>query len=116
MLEDYAILETKRQERVVFENDAFLLLCPWWATWPFETMILSKAHKRALVDLNEQEQVALAEVISQVTRRYDNLFETHFPYSKSASNRPNASKQQALILTWIVRLRYGRAPSSIGGH
>jgi UDPglucose--hexose-1-phosphate uridylyltransferase len=82
MLEDYAKLEVEQQERVVFQNDSFLALCPWWATWPFEVMIVSKKHRRALVDLGAGEQYHLAESIAEVTRRYDNLFETSFPYSK----------------------------------
>ena len=82
MLEDYAKLERKKEERVVFENSVFLVLCPWWAVWPFEVMIVSKAHRRALVDLDRREKEQLAEAISEVTRRYDNLFETHFPYSE----------------------------------
>lgn len=81
LLEDYSILEASKQERVVFENPAFLVVCPWWATWPFETMIISKTHKRALVDFSPKERESLAEAIAEVTRRYDNLFETHFPYS-----------------------------------
>ncbi|MCJ1313791.1 galactose-1-phosphate uridyl transferase [Agyrium rufum] len=79
LLNDYASTEADKKERVVFENDTFLTVCPWWATWPFETMVVSKKHKRALVDLDEKEQVELAEVIADVTRRYDNLFETSFP-------------------------------------
>lgn len=82
MLEDYAELESSKQERVVFENGAFLALCPWWAVWPFEVMIVSKKHKRALVDFDAKEREDLAEAIAEVTRRYDNLFECHFPYSK----------------------------------
>ena len=82
LLVDYATLEMDKKERIVFENDAFLAVCPWWATWPFETMILSKTHKRALVDFDAQEQAQLAEAIAEVTRRYDNLFETQFPYSE----------------------------------
>jgi UDPglucose--hexose-1-phosphate uridylyltransferase len=81
MLEDYATLEASKQERVIFENAAFLAVCPWWGTWPFETMIVSKTHKRALVDFSQEERELLAEAIAEVTRRYDNLFETHFPYS-----------------------------------
>ena len=83
MLQDYAKLEVEKQERLVFENDTFLALCPWWATWPFEVMIVSKQHKRALVDFSAQERQHLAEVMAEVTRRYDNLFETQFPYSRS---------------------------------
>lgn len=82
MLEDYAELESSKQERVVFENGTFLALCPWWAVWPFEVMIVSKKHKRALVDFDAKEREDLAEAIAEVTRRYDNLFECHFPYSK----------------------------------
>ncbi|KAI5298550.1 galactose-1-phosphate uridyl transferase, partial [Ascosphaera atra] len=88
MLEDYAALEMRKKERIVFENDSFLVLCPWWAVWPFETMVVSKAHKRALVDLSQTEKEHLAEAIAEVTRRYDNLFETHFPYSMGIHQAP----------------------------
>jgi UDPglucose--hexose-1-phosphate uridylyltransferase len=88
MLEDYAALESRKQERVVFDNQAFLVVCPWWATWPFETMIVSKKHKRGLVDLSENEKAQLAEAIAEITRRYDNLFETHFPYSMGVHQAP----------------------------
>ncbi|OJD18809.1 galactose-1-phosphate uridylyltransferase [Emergomyces pasteurianus Ep9510] len=88
MLQDYAKLESQKQERVVFENDLFLVLCPWWATWPFETMIISKIHKRSLVDLTVAEKELLAESIAEITRRYDNLFETHFPYSMGIHQAP----------------------------
>lgn len=88
LLEDYAKLELEKQERVVFENSAFLALCPWWATWPFEVMILAKEHKRSLVDLTEEDREMLAEAIAEVTRRYDNLFETQFPYSMGIHQAP----------------------------
>lgn len=88
MLEDYAKLESEKQERVVFENESFLVICPWWATWPFETMILSKKHKRALTDLNSTEREQLAEAMSDLTRKYDNLFETHFPYCMGIHQAP----------------------------
>lgn len=88
MLEDYASLESEKKERVVFENETFLALCPWWAVWPFEVMIVSRKHKRALVDLNDKEKGDLAESISEVARRYDNLFETSFPYSMGIHQAP----------------------------
>lgn len=88
MLEDYATLEQTQKDRIVFENGSFLAVCPWWATWPFEVMILSKLHRRALVDFSAEEQVALAEAICEVTRRYDNLFETQFPYSMGLHQAP----------------------------
>jgi UDPglucose--hexose-1-phosphate uridylyltransferase len=82
LLEDYAKLESEKGERTVFENAGFWAGCPWWAVWPFEILVVSKQHKRALVDFNSEERQALAECITEVTRRYDNLFETSFPYSK----------------------------------
>ena len=88
MLVDYAKMEREKKERVVFENDTFLVLCPWWATWPFETMIVPLKHLRSLVDMNSTEQAHLAEAISDVTRRYDNLFETSFPYSMGIHQAP----------------------------
>jgi len=88
MLEDYAKMECEKGERVVFKNDAFVVVCPWWATWPFETMIISRMHKRALVDLDVEETEQLADAITEITRRYDNLFETHFPYSMGIHQAP----------------------------
>lgn len=98
LLEDYAKLESDKKERVVFENASFVALCPWWATWPFEIMIVSKAHRRALVDFTEVEKKDLAEAVAEVTRRYDNLFETSFPYSKFISQ---SGHQTRLELTKI---------------
>ena len=88
MLVDYARLEREKSERVVFQNETFLVVCPWWATWPFETMILPVKHIRSLVDLTDKEQADLAEVIAENTRRYDNLFETSFPYSMGIHQAP----------------------------
>lgn len=88
LLEDYARLESEKKERVVFENTVFLAVCPWWAIWPFEVMIVSKEHKRALVDLDDEGRLSLAEAMSEVSRRYDNLFETHFPYSMGIHQAP----------------------------
>lgn len=95
MLEDYATLESRNGERTVFENDTFIAVCPWWATWPFEVMIVAKAHRRSLVDLSDEERKDLAEAIAEVTRRYDNLFETHFPYSMGIHQAPlEGSKEE----------------------
>lgn len=82
LLEDYAKLESEKQERTVYENTSFWAGVPWWGTWPFEIMVVAKSHKRALVDFSEEERRDLSEAIAEITRRYDNLFETSFPYSK----------------------------------
>lgn len=88
LLEDYVKVEMEKEERIVFQNKSFLVVCPWWATWPFEVMIVSKEHKRALVDLNEDERLEFAEAVAEVTRRYDNLFQTSFPYSSGIHQAP----------------------------
>lgn len=88
LLEEYAKLEIQKQERVVFSNDSFVTVCPWWAIWPFEVMIIARKHKRALVDFDDGEKEDLAGALSDVTRRYDNLFETQFPYSMGLHQAP----------------------------
>ena len=84
LLEDYATLEASNGERTVYENEAFIVVCPWWAFWPFETIIISKTHKRALVDFSQSDCEKLAEAISVLTSKYDKLFDTSFPYSMLA--------------------------------
>ncbi|KAL8934622.1 MAG: hypothetical protein Q9216_005811 [Gyalolechia sp. 2 TL-2023] len=96
MLEDYAQLESDQQERTIFENSAFIAVCPWWATWPFETMIISRQHRRALTDFSSSEVSLLAEIISEVTRRYDNLFETQFPYSMGLHQAPLEGSEEEI--------------------
>ncbi|KAH9908325.1 galactose-1-phosphate uridylyltransferase [Xylariomycetidae sp. FL2044] len=88
LLHDYVKLEMEKEERIVYQNQAFLVVCPWWAIWPFEVMIIAKRHIRALVDFTEQERLAFADAIQEVTRRYDNLFETSFPYSSGIHQAP----------------------------
>ncbi|CAK7563609.1 MAG: galactose-1-phosphate uridyl transferase [Sporothrix epigloea] len=88
LLGDYVKLEQLKQERVVLENDTFLVVCPWWAIWPFEVMLLSKRHVRAIVELTDTERRDFAEAIQEVARRYDNLFETNFPYSSGIHQAP----------------------------
>jgi UDPglucose--hexose-1-phosphate uridylyltransferase len=82
MLVDYASLESTEKTRTVYENEGFWAGVPYWGVWPFEILLTSKQHKRALVDFTKEERAQLAECIAEVTRRYDNLFETQFPYSK----------------------------------
>jgi UDPglucose--hexose-1-phosphate uridylyltransferase len=82
MLVDYAELESKEKVRTVFENESFWAGVPYWGVWPFEILLTSKHHKRALIDFTKKERAQLAEAIVEITRRYDNLFTTQFPYSK----------------------------------
>jgi UDPglucose--hexose-1-phosphate uridylyltransferase len=81
LLCDYAQLELKLQERIVCENDAFVALVPYWAVWPFETLLLSQRHLGAMKELSQVERDLLADILRRITIRYDNLFEVSFPYS-----------------------------------
>jgi UDPglucose--hexose-1-phosphate uridylyltransferase len=84
----YTELERADGERVLAENDHFLALVPFWAVWPFETMILAKRHYSSMDQMNEAEQAGLASILKRLTTRYDNLFETSFPYTMGFHQRP----------------------------
>ena len=88
LLCDYAALEPREGARVVCENEGFLAVVPWWAVWPFETLVLAKRHVRSLLDFEDAERDALADVLKQVTSRYDNLFEISFPYTMGFHQAP----------------------------
>ena len=70
------------------ENDAFVALVPFWAVWPFETLVLARRHLAGLEDLSSTERDGLADILKRLTTRYDNLFETAFPYSMGFHQRP----------------------------
>jgi len=89
LLCDYVRLEMERNERIVCENGGFVALVPFWAVWPFETMILSRRHVAALVDITPEEKIQFGEVLKHLTTRYDNLFETSFPYTLGLHSRPS---------------------------
>ena len=90
---DYTALEQKQQERIVCENSDFIALVPFWAVWPYETMIISKRHASSLSDLNDSEKNSLADIIKRLTTRYDNLFEMSFPYSSGIHQLPTDNDQ-----------------------
>ncbi len=88
LLCDYLALERKLGERVVCENEFFTLLVPFWAVWPFETILIPKRHATALDVLTDAERDALAEILRRTGARYDNLFNASFPYTMGFHQRP----------------------------
>jgi UDPglucose--hexose-1-phosphate uridylyltransferase len=92
LLCDYLQLELQRSERVVCQNDAFAVVVPFWAVWPFETLVLSKRHIASLDQLTSEERDLLGDILRRITIRYDNLFETAFPYSMGFHQRPKDGK------------------------
>ncbi|MFL9830275.1 UDP-glucose--hexose-1-phosphate uridylyltransferase [Flavobacterium sp. ST-87] len=93
LLQDYLQQELLKKERVVVENDHFAAIVPFWAIWPFETMIISKRHITKITDFTEDEVIAFAEVLKKLTTKYDNLFETSFPYSSGIHQAPTDGEE-----------------------
>ncbi len=81
LLCDYLTVEKAEGVRIVFENEFFSAVVPFWAVYPFEIMILSANHRGSLAQFDEAEKTALADIMKHLTTRYDNLFMTPFPYS-----------------------------------
>lgn len=94
LLLDYADLEAGRGERVVLENADWLAVVPFWAVWPFETMLLPRRHVLRLPDLSDGERDTLAIILKQLLTGYDNLFNIPFPYSMGWHGAPFAPESQ----------------------
>jgi UDPglucose--hexose-1-phosphate uridylyltransferase len=88
LLCDYLAAEESDSERVIFENEHFAALVPWWAVWPFEVLLLSRRHLGAMPQMTGDERDGLADVLKRLTTRYDNLFETSFPYTMGFHQSP----------------------------
>ncbi|MEJ2018959.1 MAG: galactose-1-phosphate uridylyltransferase [Maritimibacter sp.] len=88
LLVDYAAREAEARTRIVVENDDWLVVVPWWAVWPFETLVLPRRHVQRLPDLTASERDGLADVLKRLCTRYDNLFETDFPYTMGWHGAP----------------------------
>jgi UDPglucose--hexose-1-phosphate uridylyltransferase len=88
LLCDYLKLELESGERIVCENDHFVALTPFWAVWPFETLVLPRRHFGAMDQLNDAETRGLADILRALTIRYDNVFEVPFPYSMGFHQSP----------------------------
>ena len=88
LLEDYVNKEIDKKVRIVVENKHWLVVVPYWAKWPFETLLLPKFSVSRMTELTENTQKTLAEIIKQLTVRYDNLFNCSFPYSMGWHGAP----------------------------
>ena len=88
LLGDYLEQELEANERIIYQNDDFVVLIPFWAIWPFEAMIIPKTQKRNITELSEAERLSFADAISKITIVYDKLFECSFPYSSGIHQSP----------------------------
>ncbi len=88
LLNDYMSRELLNEERVVASNKDWLVVVPYWAAWPFETLLLPRFPIQRITELTEARHQSLADIIQQITTRYDNLFQTSFPYSMGWHGAP----------------------------
>jgi UDPglucose--hexose-1-phosphate uridylyltransferase len=88
LLCDYLRIELASGERVVLGNESFVAMVPFWAVWPFEILLVSKNHKSGFDQFTDREKEDLAEILNHIAVRYDNLFETAFPYTMGFHQQP----------------------------
>jgi UDPglucose--hexose-1-phosphate uridylyltransferase len=92
LLCDYLAAEEAAQKnesaRIVFQNEHFMALVPWWAIWPFEVLLVSRRHVGSMPELNGDERDSLADALKRITTRFDNLFQTSFPYTMGFHQTP----------------------------
>ncbi len=92
LLGDYLELELAKEERIVAKNDHFVVLVPFWAFWPYETLVVSRRPFARFTDMTPDEKEGLADIIKKITVKYDNLFNISFPYSAGFHPAPTDGK------------------------
>jgi len=92
LLSDYIQQELDKDERILLKNNHFVALIPYWAVWPYEAMIVPVKHYQHINQLNDKEALAFAEILKEMTAKFDNLFETSFPYSSGIHQSPTDSE------------------------
>ncbi|WP_221074063.1 UDP-glucose--hexose-1-phosphate uridylyltransferase [Agarivorans aestuarii] len=100
LLVDYATKEQADGVRTVVETEHWLAVVPYWAAWPFETMLLPKAHIRRMSELSDEQRDDLSLAIKKLTSRYDNLFKCSFPYSMGWHYAPFFKEGDTSIEHW----------------
>lgn len=103
LLTDYLLLELSIGERLVFANAHFVVLVPFWAVWPYETLVISRRHVGQLTDLDTSERASLAEIVGRLVARYDNLYQVPFPYSMGVHQAPTDGRPHS---EWHLHLHF----------
>ncbi len=88
LLVDYIQSEQEKKERIVIENDDWIVLVPFWAVWPFETILIPKRHVLRLNETSDTERESLADILKRLLTLYDNLFDVSFPYTMGWHGAP----------------------------
>ena len=88
LLCQYLSLEEESGKRLVCRNEGFVAVVPFWAVWPFETIVIPRRHAASLLDLTAEERDSLAALLKQLTAKYDAVFQISFPYSMGFHQQP----------------------------
>jgi UDPglucose--hexose-1-phosphate uridylyltransferase len=88
LLGDYVTKELSEEDRIVCQNEHWLVVVPFWAAWPFETLLIAKDHLVDFNGLSAAQADSLAAILKELTIRYDNVFNCSFPYSMGWHNAP----------------------------
>ena len=103
LLSTYRDLELKLRERVVVENDSWIVVVPYWAIWPFETLVLPRREVTGLDQLDASERDGLADILKKLTGLYDRVFDVSFPYSMGLHGRPSDGEPHE---EWMLHLHF----------
>jgi UDPglucose--hexose-1-phosphate uridylyltransferase len=106
LLLSYGEVESQAAVRTVLENEDWLVMVPYWAIWPFETLLLPKRHIPRLPDLNDAERNSLAHILKGLLTKYDNLFKTSFPYSMGWHGAPYLENDPPVEGYWQLHAHF----------
>lgn len=94
---DYVVTEVEQAQRIVCGNEDWIAVVPYWAVWPFETLVMPRRHLGSFTELSAEERRGLAEILKAVTTRYDNLFQVSFPYTMGFHQSPTHGQGHDLM-------------------
>jgi len=95
LLLDYLHCEEEKRKRIILENEHWSWLMPFWAVWPFETILIPRQQILRLSDLSDKQRNSLADILKRLLTRYDNLFHISFPYTMGWHGAPTAGGNYA---------------------
>lgn len=103
MLQDYLDKELEFGERVIYQNDHFAVVVPFWAVWPFEALILPKQHRCSIDQLSDDEITGFADAYRALTIAYDGVFDCEFPYTAGIHQAPTISGDHS---AWQMHMHF----------
>ena len=106
LLQDYVKRELEKKERIVYENKEWLIVVPYWAVWPYETMVLPKRQVQRFMDLDKAQKETLAKALQVIVAKYDNVFKCNFPYSMGWHGAPTGNRVNESIPYWTFHGHY----------